>query len=199
MSTLEEIDKTGLYTLESPGSGDDKTFDEKTYEGTVPDVGKFQNGSEWTPPEDWLVRLKEEYSGQHEGESLPPGTDPDRFAVAILTMNETQAVQCLEGILANLHNDYTFDHAEADRMRDLVQGHEACGLPYDEWAYQVAKMAGIFHNWSAYLEVRACTLPYDDVDEPCETLRSYIVGFFWVIVMTAVNTCEHGLISRDFR
>lgn len=186
MSTLEELDQTGVFKLETPA------VDEKTFTGIYPDEEKLQDSAQWTPPEDWLERLKDEYSGRHERESLPPGCDPDRFAVAILTMNEEQAVECLNDIIENLHNDFTFDRAQAARMKELASGNQTCGLDYSEWAYQVCKMAGILHNWSAYLEVRACTLPYDDVNEPCESLRAYLVGFFWVIVITAVNTCECG-------
>ena len=182
MTTVEELDKTGVYTLETP------PVDEKKFDGLYTE--KLQDAAEWTPPEEWLDRLKDEYSGQHEGEVLPPGCDPDRFARAILTMPENVAVECLSGIIDNLINDFTFDHVQAARMRELTAGNEACGLEYSEWAYQTSKLAGIVHNWSAYLEVRACTLPYDDIDEPCESIRAYMVGFFWVIVMTAVNTCE---------
>jgi len=184
MSNLEELDKSGIYELESP------RLDEKNEIGSYPDAKAHQEASGWTPPEEWLERLKEEYSGRGEYESLPPGGDLDRFALAIFTMGVEHSVDCLHGILNNLQNDYTFDQVQAARMRVLVQGHEVSGLDYDEWAYQVCKMAGIYHNWSAYLEVRSCTLPYDDVDEPCETFRAYLVGFFWVIVMTGVNTCQ---------
>jgi hypothetical protein len=59
-----------------------------------------------------------------------------------------------------------------------------------EWAYEVCKRAGLCHNWSPYAEVRAVTLPYDDADEPCESFRAYLLGYFWVCVCTAVNTCK---------
>ena len=181
MSNVEDIDSKA-YEIDTPA------VDEKHTIGVLGDDKK--NESTWVAPEDWYERLKDEYSGRHELESLPPGCDPDRFARAILTMNEHESVEILVGILNNLHNDYTFDLTQVDRMKDLIQVAEHNGLEYNEWAYQVCKMAGIFHNWSAYLEVRSCTLPYDDVEEPCETFRAYLVGFFWVIVMTAVNTCE---------
>ena len=188
MSNLEELDKTGVYSLESP------TIDEKNALGTYPDSKKFEETNTWRPSEEWLERLKDEYSGKNEQESLPPGCDPDRFAAAILTMDPTRAVQCLVNITQNLDNDYTFDLTQLAAINDLIQGAEHCNLSQDEWSYQVSKKAGVIHNWSAYLEVRSCTLPYDDVDEPCESFRAYTIGFFWIIVMTAVNTCEqiHG-------
>jgi hypothetical protein len=57
-------------------------------------------------------------------------------------------------------------------------------------AYLCCKTAGKMQNWSPYAEVRAVTLPYDDPEEPCESVRAYVLGFFWVCVCTAVNTCE---------
>lgn len=43
----------------------------------------------WIPPNEWLQRLIDEYGGQHGGESetLPAGSDPNRVADAIFTMN----------------------------------------------------------------------------------------------------------------
>jgi hypothetical protein len=149
MSTLEKLDKTGTYELDSPVAND-----EKDYAGTYPDEKKLESPDQWTPPAEWLERLKDEYSGRHKGETLPPGCDPDRFAVAILTMNEEEAVECLTGIIENLHSDFTFDKVQADRIRELLAGHGACGLDEAEWTYQICKTAGIMHNWSAYLEVR---------------------------------------------
>jgi hypothetical protein len=181
MSKTEVLDKG--YSLHISDIDANRNID------TYDDEKERDIATTWSPPEEWLERLKDEYSGRHAGEALPPGCDPDRFAPAILTMNEEQAVECLRDIVENLDNDYTFDLVQAVRINELIAGPGSCNLEPSEWSYQVCKMAGICHNWSAYLEVRACTLPYDDVEEPCETFRAYLVGFFWVIIMTAVNTC----------
>jgi hypothetical protein len=144
----------------------------------------------WAPATDWIARLLDEYTGQHGGdtETLPAGSDPDRAVAAILTMNEDQSVKVLRTIITEHHQDYTFDKVQMSRLKELVQGHEACGMEYGEWAYQTCKTAGLMHNWSPYAEVRAVTLPYDNVEESCESVRAYILGFFWVCVCTAVNT-----------
>jgi len=178
MSHLEELDKGYSNHIESPGLDSKDVYPEKQRDST----------SQWSPPADWIERLKDEYSGRHDGEALPPGCDPDRFAHAIFTMNEQESVECLVEIIDNMQNDYTFDQVQATYIKELLAGHEATGVDPSEWSYQVCKVAGICHNWSAYAEVRACTLPYDDIEEPCETFRAYLVGFFWVVVMTAVNT-----------
>ncbi|KAI1268163.1 hypothetical protein F5Y18DRAFT_377615 [Xylariaceae sp. FL1019] len=144
------------------------------------------------PPDEWLQRLKADYTGRHDGgsETLPPGCDPDRMASAVLTLNEEDAAQTLRDLLKSQADDFTIDRRMVDRIRQLVQGYKACDMEHDDWAYELCKLAGLCHNWSPYAEVRAVTLPYDDADEPCETFRAYLLGFFWVIVCTAINTCK---------
>jgi hypothetical protein len=167
--------------MESAGDIKGVGFDEKRIDAS-PD--------RWAPPEDWITRLVEEYSGQHGGETLPPGSDPQRIAVAILTMNEDESVKVLKSMIDEHRQDYTFDQAVMQRLKTLVEGNEACEMEYCEWAYVICKMAGLMNNWSPYTEVRAVTLPYDDPEEACESFRAYLLGFFWVCVCTAVNTCE---------
>ncbi|KAH6711880.1 oligopeptide transporter 2 [Leptodontidium sp. MPI-SDFR-AT-0119] len=144
----------------------------------------------WTAPDEWHQRLVAEYSGQHDGksETLPAGSDPERVATAILTLNEEESLKILKDLVENCHNDYTIDHVLIERCKELLEGSAACELGHDDWAYVICKTAGTVHNWSPYAEVRAVTLPYDDPEEPCESIRAYVVGFFWVCVASAVNT-----------
>ncbi|KAK7908880.1 hypothetical protein PG985_016183 [Apiospora marii] len=140
------------------------------------------------PPNEWLDRLKAEYTGDHGGEALPAGADPDRMVECVLTLNEEESVQVLKDLLESQREDYSIDRQMMARLEQLVEGCEACGMEQGEWAYEVCKRAGLYHNWSPYTEVRAVTLPYDDPDEACESLRAYFLGFFWVCVCTAINT-----------
>jgi hypothetical protein len=142
------------------------------------------------PPTEWLERLKAEYSGQHQGETLPAGCDPDRMAAAILTLNVDESVKVLKDLLVSQKDDYTIDRRMMSHLSDLTQGSEACEMERDEWVYQVCKHAGLCRNWSPYAEVRAVTLPYDDMEESCESFRAYLLGYFWVCVCTSVNTCR---------
>jgi hypothetical protein len=144
----------------------------------------------WTPPLEWVERFVDEYSGNHgeDTETLPAGSDPDRVAAAVLTLNEEESLAVLRSLVNDHHQDYTFDHVQMNRIRDIIEGNEACNMDPGEWAYLTCKTAGLMHNWSPYAEVRAVTLPYDDPEEPCESLRAYVLGFFWVCVCTAVNT-----------
>ncbi|KAL1867167.1 hypothetical protein VTK73DRAFT_4279 [Phialemonium thermophilum] len=142
----------------------------------------------WVPPGEWLSRLAAEYVGEHGGETLPPGAEVDRVVAAILTLNEEESVDTLRTVIEEHRDDYTFDSVLMHHLKDLVEGHEACGMEAGEWAYVICKTAGTTHNWSPYAEVRAVTLPYDDPEEACESARAYVLGFFWVCVCTAINT-----------
>jgi hypothetical protein len=149
-----------------------------------------EKSEEWEAPAEWLERFKEEYSGRHGGEALPAGSDPDLVAAAIFTRNEDDSIEVLSHYIANHQTDYTFDQTLMRHLEMLVQGNKVMDLEQGEWSYAVCKMAGLVDNWSPYAEVRAVTLPYDNPDEPCESFRAYFLGFFWVCVCTAVNTCE---------
>jgi OPT family small oligopeptide transporter len=165
--------------------GDDDDMENKVE--TVVEYEEKTNGQPFPPPE-WLERLKGEYTGQHGGETLPAGCDPDRMVTSILTLGPEEAVQVLRDLLVSQKDDYTIDRVMMARVAELVGGAEACGMKREEWAYEVCKRAGLYHNWSPYAEVRAVTLPYDDVEEACESFRAYVLGYFWVCVCTAVNT-----------
>jgi hypothetical protein len=147
---------------------------------------------QWVPPEEWLERFKQEYSGRHGGDSetLPAGSDPDLVAAAIFTRNEDDSVDVLIKYIEGHQTDYTFDQALMRHIELLVKGNKAADMEQGEWSYTLCKTAGLIDNWSPYAEVRAVTLPYDNPDEPCESFRAYFLGFFWVCVCTAVNTCE---------
>ncbi|CAH0047781.1 unnamed protein product [Clonostachys solani] len=139
------------------------------------------------PPLEWLERIKADYTGQHDGETLPAGCDPDRMAVSVLTLTVDESLDTMEKLLESQKNDYTIDQQMLGRLRQLLQGHKACEMEQGEWEYEVCKRAGLCHNWSPYTEVRAVTLPYDDHEESCESIRAYALGYFWVCVCTAVN------------
>jgi hypothetical protein len=180
----------GVPELEAIDPGMDSPGDPK-----VTDISEKridESPDRWVPPNEWLERLVAEYGGQHGGdtETLPAGSDPNRAAVAIFTMNEDESVKMLRSIIEAHRQDYSFDQTLLHRLTELVEGSQACGMEEGEWAYVTCKTAGLLHNWSPYAEVRAVTLPYDDPDEPCESIRAYVLGFFWVCVCTAINTCE---------
>jgi hypothetical protein len=179
--TRQESNATVLDEIDDVDKGKD-VQDEKAQS---PDQG-------WTVPEDWISRFIDDYTGEHGGQSetLPPGADPELTARAVLTYHQDEAVKLLEERINATDYDYNFDTVLMERIKVLVAGPEASGMEYGDWAYITSKTAGFINNWSPYAEVRAVTIPYDDPAEPCETARAYFLGFFWVIVVTAVNTCK---------
>ena len=186
MDTLDILPHVDRHEPETPLDEDKMTSKDDVQDEKVGEV------TAWSVPEDWISRFIDEYSGEHGGQSetLPPGSDPEMTARAVLTMHEDEAVKLLKERLDAPDHDYNFDSVFWERMKLLVQGPEAYGQEYADWAYMTAKAAGFIYNWSPYAEVRAVTLPYDDPAEPCETFRAYFLGFFWVIIVTGVNTCK---------
>jgi hypothetical protein len=192
MDSLDILPHVDQRDTTTPPLEDDKTESvDKLEDEKVETVG------EWSVPEEWISRFIDEYTGEHGGqtETLPPGSDPERTARAVLTMHQDEAVKLLQDRLNAPDHDYNFDTVFFERIKMLVQGPEACGYEYGDWAYITSKTAGYIHNWSPYAEVRAVTLPYDDPAEPCETFRAYFLGFFWVIIVTGVNTCTFYLVK----
>lgn len=193
LATLAHDDERDRITaeLETPLAGPDDA-DKKLGPDDDIKTEKVDSAAGWTVPDEWIARFIDEYTGEHGGksETLPPGSDPERTARAVLTFHEEEAKKLLEDRVNATDYDYNFDTAMMERIKMLIQGPEACGYEYNDWAYITSKTAGYIHNWSPYVEVRSVTLPYDDPEEPCETFRAYFLGFFWVIVVTAVNTCR---------
>ncbi|CZT53105.1 related to Oligopeptide transporter 2 [Rhynchosporium secalis] len=147
---------------------------DKTGDREVLDVKEDKRYSEislediWTAPQEWHRRLVAEYTGQHDGksETLPAGSDPERVARAILTLNEEESLKELRSLVENCSNDYTIDYVLIERCKQLLEGSAACELSPEDWSYVLCKTAGTVLNWSSYAEVRAVTLPYDDPEEP---------------------------------
>lgn len=165
------------------------TYNEKAVISTTESL------EQWVPPQDYLTRFKDEYTGRHNGETLPPGTDIDRVAEAVFTLNVEQSVEMLKATVDAHEGDYTFDTVFMARIRLLIEGKKALEVQSevevatDDWEYEVCRTAGVIHNWSPYAEVRSVTVPYDDPEEACETFRAWFLGMFWVVICTAVNTC----------
>ncbi len=161
-------------------------------------VDSVSDASTWSPPQEWLERFIAEYSGQHGGETLPAGSDPERVAAAIFTMNEEDSIKVLRAAVENHQSDYTIDRTFLSHIAELAEGNQACDMEYGEWAYMMSKTAGLFQNWSPYAEVRAVTVPYDDPEEPCESIRAYVLGLFWVCACTAINTCKSFVVALTY-
>lgn len=150
-STDDEAARVEKFAEKSPGHDGISIHEERS-----PEMVTVQ----WTPPQDWVERVKDEYSSDHVKEAPPPGSDLDRIARSILTMDEDESVAMLRTIIETHHQDYNFDVGLMERCKLLVEGDKACEMDHEEWAYETCKTAGLIHNWSPYTEVRAGALPF---------------------------------------
>lgn len=57
-----------------------------------------------------------------------------------------------------------------------------------DWSLQTKLEASLIAYHSPYPEVRSITVPYDDPTIPCETLRVYIISYFWTLGCSVINT-----------
>jgi hypothetical protein len=183
--------------IENVAAEEDAKYDNEKYSSNsdvspaLDEKDVIASPDKWQCPPEWVERLRDEYVRNHEGETLPTGADADRVIEAVMTFSPEEAVKKLEEAIDIHRRDLSFMQVTMERMRTYVQGDEAAGLDYEDWQYECCKLAGLIFNWSPYSEVRSVTLPYDDPEEPCETFRAYLLGFFWVIGCTIVNTCEY--------
>ncbi|KAI7920704.1 hypothetical protein M9X92_005710 [Pyricularia oryzae] len=196
-SDLDRVDSSPSPAVSDDEKRNHRNDDVSPHDKATSVVGHKEKGQDIDttaapvfPPAEWVERLKAEYTGRHDAgtETLPPGCDPDRMAASVLTLDVEESVQVLKNLLESQKEDFTIDQVVMARVRELVQGHEHCEMTHGDWTYDVCKRAGLYHNWSPYAEVRAVTLPYDDVEEACESFRAYLLGYFWICVCTAINS-----------
>lgn len=187
---IEDVDDGSVNVLPAETPIDEKLHHDKASDVKVEGTTTPDSADAWVPPADWREKLRDEYTGEHSGETLPPGSNVDRVVDAVLTLSPKESVKALEEIIVWHARDLSFMQPVMDRIKELVQGAEACDMSEDDWAYETCRTAGLLVNYSPYPEVRAVTLPYDDPDEPCETIRAWVLGIFWLIGCTCVNTCE---------
>ena len=84
-------------------------------------------------------------------------------------------------------DDPNFPSRTMRNITMLVQGYKAALMDEAEWIFSVKAEAAVIHFHSPYPEVRAVTLPYDEPDAPCETIRAYFLGMIWMAGASALN------------
>ncbi|KAK9461710.1 OPT oligopeptide transporter protein-domain-containing protein [Lipomyces oligophaga] len=117
---------------------------------------------------------------------LKDGEDAYIFEV-MGDMTSENAISILKEAIIEHDSDYNFPSELMDKIQLLVQGPEAYGEDLEAYDIDLRLEACMIKYHSPYPEVRAVTDPYDDPDMPCETLRAYVLGFFWVVVGAFVN------------
>lgn len=143
------------------------------------------------------VGEKETYAGTY---SISGGTT-DWYADGSLTSED------LELITAHL-DDLTFEEAKEivknavyhhkndpgllipyiEHLQALAGDEKPAYLTEMEYDYHVKFEAFVISQWSIYAEVRSATRPISEKDEPCETLRVYVVGIIWAAAGSCLDT-----------
>lgn len=120
-----------------------------------------------------------------------PGDEPSE---AVLFMAEKMALLTEDEALAVLRqavevhsDDPNFPSETMSKIQHLLGGRES--FDGDEYDLELRAEAAIIHYHSPYAEVRSVTAPTeDDISEPCETWRAYLLGIGFMAGATAVNT-----------
>lgn len=139
--------------------------------------------------------------GEYIGPDSISGGTTDWYADGSLTAED------LEIIAAHL-DDLSLEEA-LDVVRNAAEEHKNdAGLPIpylqhlqalaapekpaylseSEFEYHVKFEAFVISQWSIYSEVRAATRPIGEKDEPCETLRVYLIGIVWAAAGSCLDT-----------
>ncbi|KAK9462057.1 OPT oligopeptide transporter protein-domain-containing protein [Lipomyces oligophaga] len=106
-------------------------------------------------------------------------------------MNVERGLEIIKEALEEHSEDVNFPNVMLEDLRAVIKGQEESG--YDEEFYEldVCLQACILRYHSPYPEVRAVVPPTDDYDMPCETIRAYIIGIFWVGCGSFINEMFH--------
>lgn len=124
--------------------------------------------------------------------NMPPNEDGEytkniRFMAGYAAeMNEVESVDIITRFVDVHEDDYNLLLSQKDYLKELLQGEKDAPNP-ETYSMDIRIEAAIIKYWSPYIEVRAVTDCYDDMDEACETIRSYAVGLLWTLVGCFVN------------
>ncbi|KAK9470917.1 OPT oligopeptide transporter protein-domain-containing protein [Dipodascopsis tothii] len=114
-------------------------------------------------------------------------SDVEYMFERLSTMTMEAAIAILEETIFDHKDDANFPGDVLDRITLLVSGEENCDMDHESYELETRFQATQIKYHSPYPEVRAVCSPTDDVDMPCESLRAYIVGIFWVSCASFIN------------
>ncbi|KAK9451585.1 OPT oligopeptide transporter protein-domain-containing protein, partial [Limtongia smithiae] len=111
----------------------------------------------------------------------------DFFVDKLRSMSVEEAVTVLTYALEYHNHDINFPSKTHDRISLLLQGEDAYGQGATLYNLDLRLEAAFMKYHSPYPEVRAVCTPIDDPTMPVETLRAYVIGYFWVAVAGFIN------------
>ncbi|QPG74451.1 hypothetical protein FOA43_001781 [Brettanomyces nanus] len=96
------------------------------------------------------------------------------------------ALEILRTVEKNHKNDLNFPKTSKKKIEQLL--HQPELFSKDEYDFGAKAEAAVIYYFSLYPEVRAVTAPQDDPEEPCETIRAYILGLAWAVIGQFINS-----------
>lgn len=124
--------------------------------------------------------------------NIPPAEDGkynknvQYMATYTTEMTEEEALAILTKFVDIHEDDYNLLLSQKDYLKALLVGEKGSPNP-ESYSLDLRIEGAILKHWSPYIEVRAVTDCYDDMDESCETIRSYAIGLLWMLVGCFVN------------
>ena len=179
---IEDIDKPqeGVQHLDTKLGHEDITLAE--YDETKP---AMLSGDVSREQRDRLIQL---YGRKAEEDDIAPSRDVQMILDRVVEMSEEEALQILVEAIDFHKIDPNFPSWTMRKLKQLVQGYKACDMAEEDWSFDLKTEAAMLKYHSPYPEVRAVTDPFDDPNQPVETVRAYVLGIGFMAGATALNT-----------
>ncbi|KAK9452506.1 OPT oligopeptide transporter protein-domain-containing protein [Dipodascopsis uninucleata] len=135
-----------------------------------------------------ISRFKAMNNTGETGDIDPLADKTFAYLYEMLLVTDLQKSKEILGKALEYHyGDVNFDNHLYDKIKLMVEGHEAYGGDYDSYELDTRLEAVVIKYHSPYPEVRAVTDPFDDTSLPVETFRAYLLGSIWVAVGSFIN------------
>lgn len=118
-----------------------------------------------------------------EGTEIPK--DIKFFLEKIIQSTDEEVLTHFQKVMDDFGDDTNFPTTDYQLIENVRSNPSLLEDPFEGFKAKLAHVLIKYH--SPYPEVRAVTDYYDDVDEPIETIRSYTIGFFWLIVAAGIR------------
>ena len=133
-------------------------------------------------------RILLQYGRKAEEDDIAPSRDVQMILDRIVGLSEDEALDILINAIEFHKIDPNFPSWTMRKLKALIQGYKACDMSEDDWLFDLKTEAAMLKYHSPYPEVRAVTDPFDDPEQPVETVRSYVLGLGFMAGATALNT-----------
>ena len=117
-------------------------------------------------------------------EIICPNGETEYFFEKFNATTEQEALETIVQMIDYHQDDWNLPVEMMDQMKLVVQGPKAYGEFYQR---DLRILYYYFYHSSPYAMVRGVVSPVED-NAPAETIRAYLLGLFWALAGTVVNT-----------